>query len=66
VQVPRVVGQDTEQARSAIERAGLKGDTPTVESVETRGTVVRTEPEMRTRLALGESVVLYISRGPRE
>jgi hypothetical protein len=64
--VPEVVGLDANQARDAMDRAGLGIDFGEMVHNAAAGTVVRTHPQAGTNLPLGQVVEVMVSLGPPE
>jgi eukaryotic-like serine/threonine-protein kinase len=62
--VPYVLGQPKDSARTVIESNDLKVKFETEESDEPKDNVVRTEPASGQRVAEGTVVTLFISEGP--
>jgi serine/threonine-protein kinase len=65
--MPDVTDLDLHTAQRVIEAAGLRlGSTETEWSTTPAGIVLRTRPGSRSALRAGNSVLMTISRGPRE
>jgi serine/threonine-protein kinase len=66
VTVPPVKNMSEEDAKSALESAGLKeGATQTISSTTVpKGSVVKSDPASGTKVEKGSEVTLYISSGP--
>ncbi|MFB9831859.1 Stk1 family PASTA domain-containing Ser/Thr kinase [Actinoallomurus acaciae] len=66
VTVPSVKGMSEDDAKSALESAGLKaGSTQTISSTTVpKGSVVKSDPASGTKAEKGTEVTLYISSGP--
>jgi serine/threonine-protein kinase len=65
VVVPPVVGQPFENAKSALEGAGFRVTRRNVESTDPAGTVVGQDPAANTEVAPGATIVLSVSKGPK-
>ena len=65
VEVPYVLGQPKDSARTVLESNGLKVKLETEESDEPKDNVVRTDPASGQRVAEGTTVTLFISEGPK-
>jgi serine/threonine-protein kinase len=65
VVVPPVVGQPYENAKSALEGAGLKVARRNVESTEPAGTVVAQDPAANTQVPPGSTITVNVSKGPK-
>ena len=67
--MPKVAGQSLETARTILKNQNLELDVKELEehsnSVEA-GVVIRSEPVSGTELKSGDTVVLYISKGPEQ
>lgn len=68
VAVPGVVGKPLDQARSALEGAGLKVETAPeqVNSPSPAGSVANQSVAAGTQAAAGDTVTLTVSKGPRQ
>ncbi|MFE2284965.1 Stk1 family PASTA domain-containing Ser/Thr kinase [Streptomyces sp. NPDC059443] len=68
VPVPGVAGKPLDQARSALEGAGLKVETAPeqVNSPSPAGTVANQSVAAGTQAAAGDTVTLTVSKGPRQ
>ncbi|HXH80957.1 Stk1 family PASTA domain-containing Ser/Thr kinase [Nocardioides sp.] len=66
VEVPYVLGQPKESARTLLEGNDLKVKLVDEESDQPKDTVVRTEPESGQQVAEGTTVTLFVSLGPNE
>ncbi|MCW2835048.1 MAG: protein kinase [Nocardioides sp.] len=66
VEVPYVLGQPKESARTLLEGNDLKVKLVDEESDQPKDTVVRTEPESGQQVAEGTVVTLFVSLGPNE
>jgi serine/threonine-protein kinase len=66
VEVPYVLGQPKDSARTVLESNDLKVKFETEESDEPKDNVVRTEPASGQRVAEGTTVTLFVSAGPKE
>ncbi|MGW0393224.1 Stk1 family PASTA domain-containing Ser/Thr kinase [Streptomyces sp. NPDC003042] len=68
VQVPSVAGKPLDQARSALEGLGLKVETAAeqVNSLSPAGTVANQSVGAGTQAAAGDTVILTVSKGPRQ
>jgi serine/threonine-protein kinase len=67
VSVPDVVGDQEDDARSALEDAGLRADVSEEESQdEEPGTVLRQDPGSGERVAKGSAVKLVVAKAPPE
>lgn len=68
VPVPGVVGRPLDQARSALEGAGLKVETAPeqVNSPSPAGSVANQSVAAGTQAAAGDTVTLTVSKGPRQ
>jgi serine/threonine-protein kinase len=64
VVVPPVVREPYENAKSALEGAGLKVARRNVESTEPAGTVVAQDPAANTQVPPGSTVTVNVSKGP--
>jgi eukaryotic-like serine/threonine-protein kinase len=66
VRVPSVKGRSEDDAKSAIEGAGLKaGSTQSMASTTVpKGSVVKTDPAAGSSVEKGSEVTLYVSSGP--
>lgn len=65
VEVPYVLGQPKDNARSALESNGLKVKLQTEESDEPKDNVIRTEPASGQRVAEGTTITVFVSAGPQ-
>ncbi|WP_310526727.1 Stk1 family PASTA domain-containing Ser/Thr kinase [Nocardioides sp.] len=65
VDVPFVLGQPKDSARTVLESNNLKVKFATEESDEPKDNVVRTEPASGQRVAEGTTVTVFISAGPQ-
>ncbi len=67
VTVPDVRGDTEVDARGALVEAGLSpgGRFRAYHPIVPEGTVIRTDPRSGAEVALGTSVTIYVSRGPR-
>ncbi|WP_327119430.1 Stk1 family PASTA domain-containing Ser/Thr kinase [Streptomyces sp. NBC_01341] len=67
VDVPDVTGLGVDEAKAALEDAGLKAEVlpGRVESPEEQGGIARQSPESGTEAAEGDTVELTVSKGPR-
>jgi serine/threonine-protein kinase len=66
VEVPYVLGQPKDSARTVLESNELKVKFETEESDEPKDNVVRTEPASGQRVAEGTTVTVFLSEGPEE
>ena len=67
VGVPSVVGQSQQQAVAALQRAGLKANVVKVSSATVKaGTVISSNPQFGSKVAVGSSVTLDVSAGPKK
>lgn len=66
VEVPFVVGQPKDSARTVLESNELKVRFETEESDEPEDNVVRTEPASGQRVAEGTTITLFVSAGPKD
>jgi eukaryotic-like serine/threonine-protein kinase len=66
VDVPYVLGQPKDSARTVLESNGLKVKFETRESDEPKDNVVETDPSSGQRVAEGTVVTLFISEGPQD
>jgi serine/threonine-protein kinase len=66
VQVPDVIGQSREQAQTAMDSAHLKAVFRPIESDNTQGTVVKTDPTPGTQVGRDTPVTIFLSRGPQQ
>jgi eukaryotic-like serine/threonine-protein kinase len=64
VQVPAVIGQDEDGARSALRDAGFKVRVTERESEEPEGTVIEQSPSPGTRLEEGSTVTIVVATAP--
>jgi serine/threonine-protein kinase len=64
--VPYIIGQTRQAAKSALEGAHLKAQFQPVESDQTKGTVVATDPKSGESVPRGTVVQVSISQGPRK
>ena len=65
VDVPNVVGQNRDQAVSALTSAGLKPNVVPVNSLEPVNTVLATAPKAGTEVLEGTAVRVNVSSGPK-
>jgi serine/threonine-protein kinase len=65
VSVPPVVSQPYENAKSVLEGAGFRVTRRNVESTEPAGTVVGQDPAANTEVPPGSTIVLSVSKGPK-
>jgi serine/threonine-protein kinase len=63
IEIPNVVGQSYESARSALLAAGLQVARSDVDSNQPSGTVIGQSPNAGTRVGAGTTVTLSVSRG---
>ncbi|MBO0847701.1 MAG: Stk1 family PASTA domain-containing Ser/Thr kinase [Nocardioides sp.] len=63
--VPDVIGQTRAQAQTAMDSAHLQPDFRSVQSDQTAGTVVRTDPVAGTQVGRESHVTVFMSQGPR-
>ncbi|MGY1637125.1 Stk1 family PASTA domain-containing Ser/Thr kinase [Geodermatophilus sp. SYSU D00742] len=68
IAIPPVVNLDEDDARTALENAGLTGNInrDTVDSLEPEGTVVAVDPEQGTQVAPDVTITLSVSDGDAE
>jgi eukaryotic-like serine/threonine-protein kinase len=67
VEVPDVTGRSEDEARSALEAAGLRAEASQEESTEQEpGTVLRQEPGGGARVDEGSSVAIVVAQAPPE
>jgi serine/threonine-protein kinase len=66
VEVPDVVGQDRDDARSRLERVDLAVEVTEQESSEEPGTVISQDPAAGTEVAKGDTVTLTVAKEPSE
>ena len=66
VEVPFVVGQPEDTARTILEEDSLKVRVRQEDSDEPAGEVVRTNPTSGQQVAEGATVTIFVSRGPQE
>ena len=66
VAVPAVVGQAKEDARAALEDAGLKVTVTNVDSDAPKNEVVGQDPAAGTEVDKGSTVTITVSRGPQK
>ena len=66
VGVPTVVGETFESASSQLQAAGFAVRRRDVDSDEPEGIVVRQDPAGGAQAAIGSTVTLFVSKGPRE
>lgn len=64
IEVPRVVGLTSSDARSTLRDLGLRSTQRPVESMRPKGTVVAQSPRPGARLREGQAVTLTVSTGP--
>lgn len=65
--VPDVVGQQQDEATSAVSDAGYQAEVKWADSEEEAGTVVSITPKAGTNASLGSTVTVYVaSPGPRD
>jgi len=63
IEIPNVVGQSYESARSSLLAAGLQVARSDVDSNQPTGTVIGQSPNAGTRVGAGTTVTLSVSRG---
>jgi len=66
VEVPYVLGQPKDSARTVLESNELKVKFETEESDEPKDNVVRTDPASGQRVAEGTTITVFISEGPKD
>jgi len=66
VRVPDVIGQSRDQAQTAMDSAHLQAVFKPIESDNTKGTVVRTDPPSGTQVGRDSEVTIFLSRGPQK
>jgi beta-lactam-binding protein with PASTA domain/tRNA A-37 threonylcarbamoyl transferase component Bud32 len=66
VTVPNLVTLTEEQARAALEQAGLQADVRREPNDAEEGQVFRTDPGAGEQVAYDSEVVVYVSEGPNE
>src|SRR5690606_3943945 len=66
VVVPNLFGLTEDQARAAVDGAGLQIDVRRETNDADAGTVFRSEPEAGTQVEFDSEVVVYVSTGPNE
>ena len=66
VEVPFVVGQPKESARTLLEGAELKVKIVTEDSDQPKDNVIRTEPQSGQNVAEGTTVTIFVALGPNE
>ena len=64
IEVPRLVGLSSAEARGQLRDLGLRFTQRPIESDRLRGTVVEQSPPAGTRLREGQAVTLTVSTGP--
>jgi eukaryotic-like serine/threonine-protein kinase len=64
--VPYIVGQTKAEADTSLQSAHLKAQFEPVESDQTKGTVVQTDPKAGESVPRGTVVTVSISQGPRK
>ena len=64
IEVPRLVGLTSSEARSRLRDLGLRSTQRPIESTRQKGTVVAQSPRPGARLREGQAVTLTVSTGP--
>jgi eukaryotic-like serine/threonine-protein kinase len=64
--VPDVIGQTQGQAQTAMGTAHLQAEFRQIESDQTQGTVVKTDPTAGTQVGRDTPVTVFLSRGPQK
>lgn len=65
IRVPVVAGQEYEEAATTLAGLGLEPEREDVFSAQPAGQVIGTDPTEGTTLAAGDSIKVYVSRGPQ-
>jgi beta-lactam-binding protein with PASTA domain len=64
IEVPRLIGLTSSEARSRLRDLGLRSTQRPIESTRPKGTVVAQSPRPGTRVRDGQAVTLTVSTGP--
>ena len=65
IRVPVVAGQEYEEAATTLAGLGLEPEREDVFSAQPAGLVIGTDPTEGATLAAGDSITVYVSRGPQ-